>query len=155
LLAAKALTLLREEGSSIAFPEAVEQMRDDMLTVVGRLERFDVAELTQGIERDIIESLEELVEALQKEMEKSKDKKQNQPPQEGQQQDPSLVDQLAELKTLRALQYRVNRRTKILGREVDGEQAVVPDIVKQLREQARRQEKIQKATYDLSTGRNR
>lgn len=156
LLAAKALTLLREEGSSIAFPEAVEQMRDDMLTVVGRMERFDVSELTQAIEKDIIESLEELIEALQKEMEKSKDKKQNPPPpQEGQQQDPALIDQLAELKTLRALQYRVNRRTKILGREVEGEQAVETDVVKQLREQARRQEKIQKATYDLSTGRNK
>jgi hypothetical protein len=155
LLAAKALTLLKEEGSSIAFPEAVEQMRDDMLTVVGRLERFDVAELTQGIERDIIESLEELIEALQKEMEKSKDKKQNPQQQENQQQEPPLVDQLAELKTLRALQYRVNRRTKILGREVDGEQAADPDVIKQLREQARRQEKIQNATYDLSTGRNK
>lgn len=155
LLAAKALTLLREEGSSIAFPEAVEQMRDDMLNVVGRLERFDVADLTQGIERDIIEALEELVEALQKEIEKSKDKKQNPQGQEQQQQEQALVNILAELKTLRALQHRVNRRTKILGREVDGEQAVDPEVVKQLREQARRQEKIQKATYDLSTGRNK
>lgn len=155
LLAAKALTLLREEGSSIAFPEAVEQMRDDMLNVVGRLERFDVADLTQGIERDIIEALEELVEALQKEIEKSKDKKQNPQSQEQQPQEQALVNILAELKTLRSLQHRVNRRTKILGREVDGEQAVDPEVVKQLREQARRQEKIQKATYDLSTGRNK
>ena len=43
----------------------------------------------------------------------------------------------------------------VLGREVEGEQAVETDVVKQLREQARRQEKIQKATYDLSTGRNK
>jgi hypothetical protein len=131
-------------------------MRDDMLTVVQRLERFEVGELTQNIEKDIIEALEELIEALQKEIEKSKDKKEKpQPPQDQQPQDPALVDQLAELKTLRALQFRVNRRTKILGREVDGEQAVDPDVIKQLRDQARRQEKIQKATYDLSTGRNR
>ncbi len=155
LLAAKALTLLKEEGSSIAFPEAVEQMRDDMLLVVGRLERFEVGELTQGIERDIMESLEELIEALQQEMEKAKDKKNNPQQQQQQPQDPPLVDQLAELKTLRALQFRVNRRTKVLGREVEGEQAVEPDLIKQLREQARRQEKIQRATYDLSTGKNK
>ena len=47
LLAAKALTLLREEGSSVAFPEAVEQIRDDMLTVSRRLERVDVGERAQ------------------------------------------------------------------------------------------------------------
>ena len=55
LLAAKALTLLKEEGSSVAFPEAVEQIRDDMLTVARRLERADVGEITQNIEADIVE----------------------------------------------------------------------------------------------------
>ena len=49
-------------------------MRDDMLLVVARLKRFDIADLTQGIEKDIIEALEELIEALQQEME-AKDKK--------------------------------------------------------------------------------
>jgi hypothetical protein len=155
LLAAKALTLLKGEGSSVAFPEAVEQMRDDMLTVVQRLERFEVGELTQAIEQDIIESLEELVQALQREIEKAKDKQSQPQQQNGQPQEPPLIDVLAELKTLRALQFRVNRRTKILGREVDGEQADDPDLVRQLRDQAKRQEKIQRATYDLSTGRNR
>ncbi|MFO0919021.1 MAG: hypothetical protein U0872_11985 [Planctomycetaceae bacterium] len=155
LLANKALTLLKEEGSSIALPEAVEEMRDDMLTVVQRLERFDVGELTQSIERDIMEALEELVQALQNEMEKSKNKDQKQPPPNGEPPDPALVDQLAELKTLRALQFRVNRRTKILGREVEGEQARDPDLLKQLHQLAKRQEKIQRATYDLSSGRNR
>ncbi len=154
LLAAKALTLLKEEGSSIAFPEAVEEMRDDMLTVVQRLERFEVGELTQSIERDIMEALEELIEALQKEMEKSKNKDQKQPSGNGEPPDPALVDELAELKTLRALQFRINRRTKILGREVEGEQARDPDLLKQLQQLAKRQEKIQRATYDLSTGRN-
>ncbi|MEZ6118652.1 MAG: hypothetical protein R3C28_19090 [Pirellulaceae bacterium] len=33
----KALLLLVEEGSSIAFPEATEQMRSDMLEVAERL----------------------------------------------------------------------------------------------------------------------
>ena len=74
LLAAKALTLLKEEGSSVAFPEAVEQIRDDMLTVARRLERADVGEITQNIEQDIVESLREILEALQKELEKLKDK---------------------------------------------------------------------------------
>jgi hypothetical protein len=153
--ASKAITLLREEGSAVAFPEAVEQMRDDMRIVVSRLERTDVGELTQAIEREIIEALEEMIEALQKEMEKQKDKKDQEQQQESQQQDPPLVDQLAELKMLRTLQQRVNHRTKRLGRLVDGEQAVDPDVVGQLQNLADRQARIQRATYDLATGKNK
>ena len=156
LLAAKALTLLREEGSSVAFPEAVEQIRDDMLTVARRLERADVGEITQNIEQDIVESLREILEALQKELEKLKDKKdqppQQQPPQ--QQQPPPLVNKLAELKMLRSLQYRVNRRTKQMGRLVEGEQALDMDVVSQLKQLSDRQAKVQRATHDLATGKN-
>ena len=46
----KALSLLREEGSSVAFPEAVEQMRDDMRQVAERSAAIKVEKLTQGIE---------------------------------------------------------------------------------------------------------
>lgn len=159
VLAAKSLTLLKEEGSSVAFPEAVEQIREDMLTVSRRLERVDVSEITQNIEQDIAEGLKEIIEALQKEIEKMKDKKQQQQQQQDQQQQQQqqqqgLVNKLAELKMLRSLQYRVNRRTKQLGRLVDGEQALDLDIVSQLRQLSDRQSKVQKATYDLSTGKN-
>ncbi|OYW23990.1 MAG: hypothetical protein B7Z55_02970 [Planctomycetales bacterium 12-60-4] len=155
LLAAKSLTLLKEEGSSIAFPEAVVQIRDDMLTSARRLERADVGELTQGIQKDVIEALEEILDSLQKEIEKSKDRRQQQGQQQQQQpQDPALVDALSELKMLRSLQYRVNRRTKQLGRAVDGDQAHDPDIVQQLRELSVRQAKIQQTAHDLATGRN-
>jgi hypothetical protein len=154
LLAAKALTLLKEEGSSIAFPEAVVQIQNDMLTSARRLERVDVGELTQSIQKDVIESLEEILDSLQKEMEKAKNKPPpgQQPP--GESGDPALVDAIAELKMLRSLQYRVNRRTKQLGRMVDGEQADDPDLLGQLRELSARQAKIQQTTDDLATGRN-
>jgi hypothetical protein len=157
LLAAKSLTLLKEEGSSVAFPEAVVQIRDDMLTSARRLERADVGELTQGIQRDILEALEEILEALQKELEKSKDKKQQQQQQQQQQQpqEQGLVDALAELKMLRSLQYRVNRRTKTLGRAVDGEQAEDAEIRQQLQQLSARQAKIQRTAADLAAGRNK
>ena len=154
LLAAKALTLLKEEGSSVAFPEAVEQIREDMLTVARRLERADVGEITQNIEADIVESLKEILEAMQKELEKLKDEKQKQQQQQQQQQkkQEALVNKLAELKMLRSLQYRVNRRTKQMGRLVEGEQALDGDVVSQLRQLSERQAKVQKATHDLATG---
>ncbi|MBS0266595.1 MAG: hypothetical protein JSS02_31985 [Planctomycetes bacterium] len=156
--ATKAITLLREEGSAVAFPEAVEQMRDDMRIVVSRLERTEIGDLTQGIEKEIIDALEEMIDALQKEMDKAKDKKkQESQQQESQQaqQEPELVDKLAELKMLRTLQMRINHRTKRLGRMVEGEQALDADIVGQLQNLAERQARIQRAAYDMATGRNR
>ena len=155
--ATKAITLLRDEGTAVAFPEAVEQMRDDMRIVVTRLERTDLGELTQAVEREIVEALEEMIEALQKEMEKSKDKdkKKEEQAKDGQQQDPALVDQLAELRMLRTLQLRINRRTKVLGQLVEGEQAQDQDVLGQLQNLADRQARIQKATYDMATGRNK
>ena len=155
LEATKAVTLLREEGTAVAFPEAVEMMRDDMRQAGKRLERTDVGEITQSIERDIIDALEEMIDALQKEMEKSKKKDQQQQQQEGQQQDQELVDKLAELKMLRTLQLRINNRTRRLGREVEGEQAEATEVIDQLQDLAERQARVQKATYDISTGRNK
>ncbi|MSR56142.1 MAG: hypothetical protein EXS05_00475 [Planctomycetaceae bacterium] len=153
--ATKAITLLRDEGTAVAFPEAVEQVRDDMRIVESRLERTEVGELTQSIEREIIDALEEMIEALQKEMEKSKEQKDNPPPKDSQPQDPALVDQLAELKMLRTLQLRVNHRTKRLGQMVEGEQALENDLVGQLQNLSARQARIQKATHDIATGKNK
>jgi hypothetical protein len=157
--AQKALVLLKEEGSSVAFPEAVEQLREDMLTVARRLDENNVGEITQAIERDIIEALAEAIEALKKELEKLKDKKKKpQPPKEGEPPDPPLVDLLAELKMLRSLQQRVNRMTKQYGRMIDspdGEQALQGEVLEQLQRLAVRQSRIQQATYNLATGRNK
>ena len=155
LEAEKALTLLKDEGTSVAFPEAVVQMRDDMQTVVARLDTAQVGELTQGIEQDIIEALEEMVEALQREIERNKsEQKQQQPGQQGQPQDEELVNKIAELKMLRSMQLRINRSTKRLGRLIDGEQAEAQDVVEQLRILSERQSRIQRATHDIATGKN-
>lgn len=152
----KTLALLKEEGSSVAFPEAVEQMRDSMEMIAARLTRADTDSTTQLLEQIVVETLEEIILALQKELESQRQKK-NQPPQksqQGQPQDQKLVNQLAELKMIRSLQNQVNRVTKQIGIEIDGEQAADPDHRKLADGLARRQQRIQSATYDLATGRN-
>lgn len=155
LEADKALVLLREEGSSVAFPEAVQQMQEDMEIISDRLRRIKVDELTQAIEDDVIESLKEMIEALRKEMEKLKEQQQQQQQQQqGEPQDPALVDQLAELKLLRSLQQRINRRTRQYGRLIRGEQADDPETIELLRQLGGRQDRIRQAAYDLATGRN-
>ena len=150
----KALILLREEGTSVAFPEAVQAIREDMQTTVKRLNEFQVDGLTIAIEDDIIEALEEMVEALRKEMEKLEEgEKQKQ--QQGEQTDPALVDLIAELKLLRSLQIRINRRTERYGKPLKGEQVVKPDVLELLEQLSEREARIQRATYDLATGRNK
>ena len=152
---AKALVLLQAEGSSVAFPQAVEAIREDASSVVRLLDQSKVGELTQTVEQAIIEALEEMIDALQKEMEKLEEQKQQEQQQQQQQeQDQPLVDALSELKMLRSLQLRINRITRRLSRQIDGDQAEGKDLLDQLKTLARRQAKIQEATYDLATGKN-
>ena len=153
--AEKALMLLKEEGSSVAFPEAVEMMIDNMDFVSRRLQRGQTEETTQLLERLIVESLEEMIFALQREMEKQDQQQQDGESQQGQPTDPQLVDQLAELKLIRSLQLQINRLTRQYGDTFEGEQADDPDAFGFLRKLAERQARIQEATYDLSIGKNK
>lgn len=154
--AEKTLNLLKEEGSSVAFPEAVEQMRGNMQSIAGRLSKADTAKTTQLLEQIVVETLEEAILAMQKEMEAQRQKKQQQQKQkqQGSPQDQKLVNQIAELKMIRSLQNQINRITKQIGLEIEGEQTADADQRKLVEDLAKRQQKIQSATYDLSTGRN-
>ena len=158
LEATKALTLMKEEGTAVAFPEAIEQMRYDMQTVAERLKQQDVSQLTQTIELDIIAGLKEMIDAMQQAIDKEKEKQQKpqQPQQQqSQEQEEELLKKIAELKMLKSLQLRVNNRTLKLGQLYTGEQATQPEIVRQVQELSNRQARIQKATYDLAVGKNK
>ena len=74
----KALLVLREDGTTVAFAEAADQMRADMQQVVDRLSQAKVGQVTQGIELDIIATLEEMIDALKK-AQKDLEKNQNKP----------------------------------------------------------------------------
>jgi hypothetical protein len=152
----KALLLLHEEGSSVAFPEAIEQMRDDMRQVAERLAALKVEKITQGLEKDIIGQLEETVAALEqsrKDLEKKRTPR-GQQPAAGQPDDMSLVDKIAELKMIRSLQMRINKRTQRYGEMIQGEQAETPELLKALDGLADRQRRVYRATADLQQGRN-
>ncbi len=148
----KTLLLLREDGSTVAFAEAADQMRADMQQVVDRLSQAKVSQVTQGIELDIIATLEEMIDALKK-AQKELEKNQNKPrPQSGQEDSP-LVDKLAELKMIRALQMRINTRTERYSKLIEGEQAENAELVDALRRLAERQQRVYRVTHDLSSGR--
>ena len=164
----KALELLRQDGSSVAFPEALEQILADVAfaaDLLGTKQR--AGELTQQVERDVIASLEEVIAAFQQELEKMQERKQSgqSPPQGGGEPgEEGLVDKIAELKMLRTLQVGVNRRTLLLGGETGGAGAGADagaadgtdvDVAARLRDLAGRQRRIESATYDLAVGKNR
>jgi hypothetical protein len=152
----RALILLREDGTSIAFPESIEQARDDMQQIAERLNRVKVDMLTQGMEEDVIAALEETLAAIQQSLEKLRDQKAQQPGGGGGEPgEQALVDQLAELRMIRALQLRINRRTQQYGALVEGEQATEAEVLNMLEELALRQAKIVQATSDLDKGNNR
>jgi len=156
--AERALVLLREDGTSEAFPEALEQARDDMQTTAERLADAKVEQMTQRYEQDVIAALEETLAALRQALDKLRDQRSRPPPGGGSGGAPGeqpLVDQLAELRMIRSLQMRINRRTQDYGKMIEGEQALKADLLKALDELARRQEKLYRATRDLNTKSNR
>jgi len=136
----KAIQMLEEEGSGVAFPEVFQQVREDMKHVQRRLEIADVAEVTQAVEKDIIASLQEMIEALKKAQQQGKAG----PPKEGSPPpaDQKLLDKIAELKMIRSLQKRINDRTQFYGRLFPNEQALDPNLRQQLQGLAERQERI-------------
>jgi hypothetical protein len=152
----KALLLLREEGSSVAFPEAVEQIRDDMKQVVERLAAVKVGAITQGLEQDIILALEETIATMEKaikDLEKNRTRPGQAPPA-GEPAEPPLVNKLAELKMIRSLQMRIYKRTQRYGEMIGGEQAETADLLEALKDLAERQQRVYQAPADLEQGRN-
>ena len=160
----RALLLLREEGTSAAFPEAMAQMLVDIQSVVDRLAKADTGKLTISIEKEIVSSLEEMIEALvavQKDQKKRKEQRQSpgggQPGQQGEQ---PLVDQLAEMRLIRTLQMRINKRTQSLSEVLKDPndavgQADAEDIHAQLRGLSERQASIKQVTRDIVVGKTK
>jgi len=161
LAADRALALLQEEGSSIAFPEVVGQARDDMEQVAVRLAKANVGLTTQGIEQDIIDALQEMIEALQQSQKKRENQAQ-QPPSPGMAsaQDQGLVDMLSELKMIQSMETRVYRRTKYYAGLLEdvknlAGQATDPELLSVIRRLGKRQQRIHEITRDLVLEKNK
>ena len=145
------LGLLREDGTSVAIVLSVEDIATDMVNVAGRLRESKVGALTQTLETDIIEALRELIAATQREMQEMKSGEQQQSAQSGQQSSPPLVQLLAEIKVLRSLQLRLNRRTKrVDGLLAEGSAEERQAVLDQLRELTIRQQRLMKSAEELA-----
>ena len=154
--AGRALMLVREDGSAVAIPQALEGIRDDATQAAARLARGDVGGTTRGLLADLVTNLEELLATLET---SQRDQERRQAgPAGGRPQEPGeqpLVDKLSELKMIRSLQLRVNARTERFARLLDDgtERADAPELRQALERLAERQRKIEQAAHDIVTGR--
>lgn len=155
--ARRALELLKQDGTSVAFPEAVQQLIDDLDQTAAWLGEAKVGALTQALEQDIITALEEMIGALEK-AQKDLEQKDQQPsePSEQEPQEPPLVDGLAELKLIRSLQMWVNKRTQLYSQKLTGELAPEErqDIHEALETLAEREQRIYRTTRDIVQEKN-
>ena len=148
---AQTVLLIREDGTSSAVLLAAEDIQSDMDSVAEWMQQSNVSELTISLQRDILESLKQLVETMQREMQQLQERQQQEnQQQQGQQLQSRLVDLIAEIRVLRNLQLQVNRRTKqvddLLERVSDAERSA---LLKQVSELAERQQKLFEAARDL------
>lgn len=154
LMCDRALALLRDDGTAAALSEAVEQVGGDMRTVAELLGQSRVDAYTQQIEQDVIAALDEILAAVKQAQQDAKDRPPRPPgdPGDGPTAEPPLVDKLAELKMLRTMQVRVNRRLKQISELVQGDETSDPQLRKGLDELAGRQHRLVEITRDIVTG---
>lgn len=156
-----AMKLIREDGTAVAFAEALESVMTDMESLKRRLDETDVADVTQRIAADVVESLLDMIRALEKAIQENEP---GTPPPGGPGGLPGqqpLVNRLQQLKMILAMQRRVNGRTELYGQRYRGEQAAtagltdkdrrgVEAVLKELADLAKRQGRIGQATRELS-----
>lgn len=161
--AGRALLLLKEDGTSIAFPVTVEELQQDMAQVATRLSAAKVNEITQQIEADIVETLNELIEALVQRQEEMEEQEQQEQEQQGESAEPGdapLVDQIAELKMLKSLQQRIYKRHQRYSKYLDDPNDPIgvsqePDIIAALDRLADRQAQLTEITRQLVNEENK
>lgn len=114
--AEKALYILKEEGTTVVFPQVVEHLRDDAQDVSKRLTAAETGSSVQSVQEAIAQTLRELIEAIEKKQQENESQS-GEGQQEQQDQNEPLLPQSAELKLLRSLQLRVNEATVQLEKD--------------------------------------
>ena len=158
--AGRALLLLAEDGSSVAFIETVDEMNEDMLQIAARLSAAKVGDFTIDLETEVIDTLNYLVAALEQTQRENEEKKESSPKGGGKPQpagEEPLVGNIAELKMLRSLQDRIYRRHQRYSQQLESPDDIVgvasdPELVAALKRLTEKQKKLAQITQDIVTG---
>jgi hypothetical protein len=148
----QALAILIEDGTAVAFPETMEQLARDAESVEANLARFQTGPDIQQVEKDIIDTLDEMIAALDKAKGKKSKDSSSSSQAGGKSGKSPLVEQLAELKMIRSLQLRINERTGALEKKISREGEQTAEARKAIEELADRQHRVYEITRDVADG---
>ena len=140
-LGQQAYDLLIEDGTSVVFPEVVQDLKDDFIEVSTLLQAEKTTQYTQLVQKEIETTIEDLIDALREEQKKSKSGGGG----GGGGGKQPLLKKSAELKMLRMQQRRVNRRTKKIEQMKDN-----PDLAKILGKEADDAAEIQRKIIEMT-----
>ena len=146
---------LVKEGTTAVFPAVLKEVGEDIRGVDRNLADKNPGKLTQRVQTDIELALQDMIDAIRKEMSNRRRQGGSPPPGGGGKggaggKKPPLVSNLAELKMLYRLQRQIQRRTLALSESKapkDGTKKQIGDMHKKL---AGRQSKVKTMTEDLA-----
>ncbi len=151
----KMLEILREEGTTVVIPEVVNDLKEDFQTLDERLMKLQTAEYTQQIQRDIEETLRQLIKVIQEERERrqgggggGQDSGEGDP-------DENLLPTSAELKMLREMQVRVSRRTVLYEKMKQHDETLATKRSKERDRIAKKQKSVGSLTRTMADKLNR
>lgn len=142
--AEQALRVVRADGSSLVFDDALAQAIEDLRSAEGRLRDNRVDATTIALERSVLEALAEMIAAVDDSLEDlDKRKAADGPPQASQGGgEPGLVSKIGELRMIRSMQARLLRQTKVWqAAEVAGD-APPGEVTEQLARLADQQRRL-------------
>ena len=153
----KALLLLQEDGTAVAMTEALASAVEDIEGVIELFNKANVGVSNQTRQENIIATLEELLDAIKRELKDMEDKEQQNQDGEspGGEMIEALVDQLAELKMIRSMQMRINKTTQRCQKLITGAAAEDPEVINVLNELSVREERLRQILHDISIGKNK
>jgi len=143
--AGEALSLLKEEGTTVVMPELVAELKGDLDRVGGRLVAQKTDRTTQSMQVAIEDSLQMLIDALRSAIEESESGSGGQCDGE-----PPLLPTSAELKLVLALQKRVHARTRTFDEAVPRSQRAAEPAQVEAGEIARKQARVKELTRKLA-----
>lgn len=137
----RAARLVEADGASLVYADALRQVEQDMRVVEGRLEGHDVSESTRLLERGVVDSLAEMIDAVDESLADMDHQRQSGQQGTMSEMERRLLARLAELRMLRTVQSRLRRQTILWDEIIRREGAVTDEAraeIERLAEQQRR-----------------
>ena len=148
----KVRDMLVKEGNTVVFPEVLKEVRSDLQDVQKLLAARDAGPFTQGMQKEIERSLQEMIDSIRKELAERRKKGGGggggsggggggkQP----------LVPPIAEWKMIRALQLGINRRTVSLNKRVEAKKLANEQATMEHKKLGRRQKSVRDMAKKLN-----